>query len=348
MSLACDLGHHADTPIGRLGGHQEDGYGREVAEVGSRAWFRYQSVPYPWPSRQSCIGAFAERHNMFDRPMLMYFTAQISSPADSALLYYKLNKLQQSQNTSPAHSLSASPYPPFGNNSPSPNQLAQMQSRHGQSLSMAQPPTQHSPVPITPSFNPFGPGSTIGDSPDPASRQLEEIHAPQGRVPVTAASLSLPPASQSRPDSRPNFALGFGLEVPEEADEDEEYMVVAQEADEEVNGDGDDGYEQEGYDEHDEQEDDDRDTDAEDNKDDTTTAGHSRLHSRHVSNALSLASVGGNSLPMDFPEDPDQDAIGEWTGSEDLHFDGGSGDEVCNSNELLRASPDLKFTGKYR
>ncbi|KAF7968093.1 hypothetical protein HWV62_31989, partial [Athelia sp. TMB] len=253
--------------------------------------------------------------------------ASISSPADSALLYYKLNKLQQSQNTSPAHSLSASPYPPFGNNSPSPSQFAQMQSRHGQSLSMAQPPTQHSPVPITPSFNPFGPGSTIGDSPDPASRQLEEIHAPQGRIPVTAASLSLPPGSQSRPDSRPNFALGFGLEVPEEAEEDEEYTVAAQDADEEVNGDGDDGYEQEGYDEHDEQEDDDRDTDVEDNKDDTTTAGHSRLHSRHVSNALSLASVGGNSLPMDIPEDPDQDAIGEWTGSEDLHFDGGSGDE---------------------
>lgn len=202
---------------------------------------------------------------------------------------------------------------------------------------MAQPPTQHRSPIFTPSFNPFGPNSTIGDSPDPASRLLEEIHAPQGRVPVAAASLSMPP-TLSRPDSRPNFALGFGLQVPQEAEEEEEeYLIVAPEADQEINGD--DGYEQEGYDDPEEQEEDeqeeeeDHDTDLEEERDGMTTAGNSRLHSRHVSNALSLASVGGNSLAREFAEDLDQDAIGEWTGSEDLHFD--SGDEVCHKNYVV-------------
>jgi hypothetical protein len=58
-----------------------------------------------------------------------------------------------------------------------------------------------------------------------------------------------------------------------------------------------------------------------------TTAAQSRVHSRHVSQlsaALSLRSVGGH---MDYQADhngqaereiDEDDAIGEWTGSEDL------------------------------
>lgn len=159
---------------------------------------------------------------------------------------------------------------------------------------------------------------------------LEAIHAPQGRVPVTAASLSLP-STMSRPDSRPDFVLGFGVDVPEEREEDlEEFVVVAPGVSQEVNGEADDGYEEEEYDGQEQ----DHETDVEgDETDGMSTAAQTRYHSRHVSNALSLGSVGG-ALDLDLPrpprfdEDPDQDAIGEWTGSEDLHFDG-SGDEVC-------------------
>jgi hypothetical protein len=66
-----------------------------------------------------------------------------------------------------------------------------------------------------PAFNPFGPNATLGDSPGLKVALLDNIHAPQGRVPVTASSLALPP-SLSRPDSRPNFARGFRSDVPEE------------------------------------------------------------------------------------------------------------------------------------
>ena len=89
--------------------------------------------------------------------------SQISSPADPALLFFKLNKLQQSQNASTTNSLSTSPQPPV-NLSPSPNQLPPrlQQNRHGHSISLAQP-SSHSPL-YNPSgaFNPFGPTATLG------------------------------------------------------------------------------------------------------------------------------------------------------------------------------------------
>jgi hypothetical protein len=88
---------------------------------------------------------------------------------------------------------------------------------------------------IPPTFNPFSSSATFGDSPGPVAP--ENIHAPQGRVPVTASSLALPPSS-SRPDSRPDFARGFGLDVPEEEEEPEEFVVVATDASQEVNGTG--------------------------------------------------------------------------------------------------------------
>lgn len=197
-----------------------------------------------------------------------------------------------------------------------------MQNRHGHSMSLAQPPTHQSPFYTpSPTFNPFGPHATLGDSPGPLSAPLENIHAPQGRIPVTAASLALPP-SLSRPESRPDFARGFGLEVPEEEEEEVEEFVGApvdtsEDMDEAFTEELQDSDRQEEEAQYDEQ-------------DGMTTAAQSRLHSRHVSNALSLGSVGGgNELTPSIPvrnTEFEEDVMDEWTGSEDLQLS--DGDEV--------------------
>ena len=216
----------------------------------------------------------------------------------------------------------------------SPNQLPPrlQQNRHGHSLSLAQPPMHHSPFfTPPPAFNPFGPNATLGDSPGPTDKPLENIHAPQGRVPVTASSLALPP-SLSRPNSRPDFARGFGLNVPEE-EEPDELVVDAPETSHEI-GDA-FGADIGGYEQDEEVQD----------QDGVTTVAQSRFHSRQVSNALSLGSVGGGAgftsmngldtvparIDVGNPDidDLDQDAIGEWTGSEDIHLSDMSDDEVC-------------------
>ncbi|KAE9385665.1 hypothetical protein BT96DRAFT_572216 [Gymnopus androsaceus JB14] len=185
--------------------------------------------------------------------------ASISSPADPALLFFKLNKLQQAQqSTSAGHSLSTSPQPPFLNPphsatgfSPSPTNSAHMPrfitNRHGHSLSLAQPPSAG--LGLGPSFfrppstgttsNPFGPNAILGndqnggarDSVSPALPEIDtgvdaSIHAPQGRKPVSMSTLAdeasglAPPLSAVRTDSRPDFIRGFGLEIPEEAEEE--------------------------------------------------------------------------------------------------------------------------------
>ena len=222
---------------------------------------------------------------------------------------------------------------------PSPNYqvTSRLQAnKHGHSLSLAQPPSQFTPPPST--FNTFRLNATLGDSPGPTIANLEpNIHAPQGRVPVTASSLALPP-SLSRPesrDSRPDFARGFGLDVPEESEEElKEFVVPVPEASGEVHGtaESDQGDVDEGF------------TEVVEHRDGATTVVHSRLHSRHVSNALSLGSVGGvedglapddqdfirSSTPNGQAEfdDMDQDAIGEWTGSEDQNLSDASADAV--------------------
>ena len=234
---------------------------------------------------------------------------QISSPADSALLHFKLNKLQQSQVASATESLASSPQTSHLSTSPNPP-LLRFQNRHGHSLSLAQPlslPPSGFYNP-TAAFNPFGPNAILGSdqiirgSPDAAAARLENIHAPQGRVPVTISSLAAP-NSASRPDSRPDFTRGFGLDIPEE-DEPEEDTGRVQASDHDA-------------------------MDAE-GRDGVTTVAQSRLHSRHVSSlssALSLRSVGGSTsndrtdLRRSNPdlEDLGQDGADEWTGSEDLH-----------------------------
>lgn len=202
-----------------------------------------------------------------------------------------------------------------------------MQNRHGHSMSLAPTSTVYNP---TAAFNPFGPAATLGSdqifnrsSPSipafTATSANTPLHAPQGRVPSNVNTLA-PPAPLSRPESRPDFSRGFGLdataeeeEPPEEptVEEDEATDVAAdanEDADEDLLGDG------------------------------TSTVAQSRIHSRHVSRlsaALSLRSVGRVEehvvlsdpaipamVPLREPEgEPevfDTDAVEEWTGSEDM------------------------------
>ena len=287
--------------------------------------------------------------------------SQISSPADPVLLFFKLNKLQQSQNASASNSLSSSPQPP-SNLSPSPNQLPPrlQQNRHAHSISLAQPSSHQTPL-YNPSgaFNPFGPSATLGsdqvfarDSPaPPSSAPPEIIHAPQGRVPTNVASLA-PPVSLSRPESRPDFMRGFGVEIPEEDEPEEEPAAEEVTTDDVSEADGAADVTI---------------NSAEDTEQDgVSTVAQSRIHSRHVSKlsaALSLRSVGGmmedeeivrdGQLPLQSPGgelevedldagedvDPDQEAVGEWTGSEDLPTNETSDDEVGCSPLL-----DVEYT----
>ncbi|KAI0327259.1 hypothetical protein GY45DRAFT_1437070 [Cubamyces sp. BRFM 1775] len=271
--------------------------------------------------------------------------ASISSPADPALLFFKLNKLQQSQNSSASNSLATSPQPPAL--SPSPNTLPpRLQNRHGHSISLAQP-SSHQASLYNPSaaFNPFGPNATLGSdqvvprlSPAPPSAQSDTIHAPQGRVPTNVSSLAPPPVL-SRPESRPDFMRGFGVDIPEEEEPEEEPPVQEEPVDDAIASESavaDTSMAS-------------AETEQEVEVDGLSTVAQSRIHSRHVSKlsvALSLRSVGGMVEPgimedeivpaqspvgpleiEDVDPDADQEAVGEWTGSEDLRTGADSSDD---------------------
>jgi len=207
----------------------------------------------------------------------------------------------------------------------------------------------------TAAFNPFGPSAVLGsdsietDIPtEPIQAPTEGIHAPQGRVPVSVPSFV--PLGISRGSSRPDFIRGFGLDIPEEEEPQEEVLV-------DMDMDHNAVVEVEGLTRADS---------AGTGGDMTTAAALSRLHSRHVSRlsaALSLQSVGGitdgamsevNMIPILSPvgnpgiDDLDKEAVGEWTGSEDMYPDREQSDEVCR--EFLhysRINPD-KLEGKHR
>ncbi|TFK41407.1 hypothetical protein BDQ12DRAFT_679415 [Crucibulum laeve] len=277
--------------------------------------------------------------------------ASISSPADPALLLFKLNKLQQSQGVSSAgNSLSASPQPPFGGLSPSSQFSAPkfMTNRHGHTMSLAQPPT-YQPYydQANSNFNPFA-NSSFGSDPGteqdyriaPLRASIESIHAPQGRVPVTVASLAPPPLAVSRPDSRPDFTRGFGLDIPEEEEEEEEELNH-QRADEDPDASQD-------------MELDEKEEALGQLGEEASSAPQSRHHSRHVSRlsaAMSIRSLGRDVIEAleesanrqleeeeaerrdaiaevspvksERHEDGDlEDAVGEWTGSEDVYLGG--------------------------
>ncbi|KAI6022571.1 hypothetical protein EDC04DRAFT_2937023 [Pisolithus marmoratus] len=251
----------------------------------------------------------------------------ISSPADPSLLYFKLNELRRSQNVSTSNSLSSSPQPPL-NLSPSPNSQASFgpqQNKHGHSLSVAHPPTAHSATSPSAAFNPFGPSAILGsESIEPDTpfgpTHFHGLHAPQGRMPAT-----LPPpftAVISRGSSRPDFVRGFGLDIPEEDEPQEETPNVDQVATDEGGSAR-------------------RNSQVEVELDRVAAIRNSSIHhSRHVSklsHTLSLRSVGGvrNGIPQEQVDivpvrspvgnpgidDLDKEAVGEWTGSEDLHMD---------------------------
>ncbi|KAG2034330.1 hypothetical protein BDR03DRAFT_993759 [Suillus americanus] len=268
--------------------------------------------------------------------------SSISSPADPSLLHFKLNKLQQSQTASSLNSLSHSPQPLF-NLSPSPHQLPpRFQNRHGHSLSLAHPPLhEHLYIPSA-AFNPFGPNAVLGSdsietnfSTEPIPAPIEGIHAPQGRVPVSVPSL-IPPGI-SRGSSRPDFVRGFGLDIPEEEEPPEEEVPADTDDNAVMDMDG---------------------LDGQDSGRDATTVVLSRLHSRHVSRlsaALSLRSVGGvtegamsevNLVPIRSPagnsgiDDLDKEAVGEWTGSEDMHADKEQSDDEESIGEWSNPSDE--------
>ncbi|KIJ08619.1 hypothetical protein PAXINDRAFT_172862 [Paxillus involutus ATCC 200175] len=280
--------------------------------------------------------------------------ASISSPADPSLLYFKLNKLQQSQNASASNSLSSSP--PLFNLTPSPGSQGppRLQNRHGHSFSLAHPPPPIHTAFYNPTaaFNPFGASAILGsdsieeDAEPHVLAPMQGIHAPQGRVPMSIPALA--PPSISRGSSRPDFVRGFGLDIPEEEEPEEEARLDADvEQNPGNNGDGVASTDSQGSTE----------------LDGMTTAAQSRYHSRHVSRlsfALSLRSVGGlhdeampeevDIVPIRSPvgdpiiDDLDKEAVGEWTGSEDLRLDDADDEESIgewsNPSDEERARQD--------
>lgn len=145
--------------------------------------------------------------------------------------------------------------------------------------------------------------------------------------------LSLAPPNISRGSSRPDFVRGFGIDIPEEEEPQEEEPLADADVEQEspnnedalglVRAPSQPATEPDGM----------------------TPVASSRFHSRHVSrlsHALSLHSVGGihdmamleqvDMVPIRSPvgnpiiDDLDKEAVGEWTGSEDVRLD--SDDEV--------------------
>ncbi|KLO11282.1 hypothetical protein SCHPADRAFT_479122 [Schizopora paradoxa] len=153
--------------------------------------------------------------------------ASISSPADPALLFFKLNKLQQSQQTASFNnSLTTSPNPASASISPNPQAALRLQ-RHGPSMSLVHPPVYHQQMFESPMYETGGRVAHEGDFKESDVNETSPIAilAPQGRVP---AQLSVPSAP-SRTDSRPDFIRGFGLDITEEEEEGEEEDASAAE-----------------------------------------------------------------------------------------------------------------------
>ncbi|KAG6902960.1 hypothetical protein C0995_008533 [Termitomyces sp. Mi166 len=261
--------------------------------------------------------------------------ASISSPADPQILLYKLNKLQQSQEGAGSgnNSLTTSPHLPFGGLSSSPH--PSLANRHGHTMSLAHPPSQSFLDNNSSMSSPFGPSikPEVGPIPHSGPSALQGVHAPQGRVPLTLNSFA--PSAASRPTSRPDFARGFGLDIPEEEEEGAEN--AGEEANEE------ELYEMIEYSSahHSPR--------TERNVDETATASQSRFHSRHASKlsaALSVQSASAldvdhfieeedlgtrddnfDTEAVDQENNLDEDIVDEWTGSEDVYTGETSDDE---------------------
>ena len=180
-------------------------------------------------------------------------------------------------------------------------------------------------------YNPFGPNPSL---------PTDSICSPDTRSdPGAPTDQSLaPPAMPVRADSRPDFVRGFGLDVPEETEEELEQEDMEAEQDSQDVPEGDE--EEQGLAEAshialagtDDTMDMELDIDVDEADAEVgsiTTAAQSRVHSRHVSKlsaTLSLLSVGGHVRDKERGAvhnvrgegDLEDDAVGEWTGSEDL------------------------------
>lgn len=217
--------------------------------------------------------------------------------------------------------------------------------RHGHSFSLANlnPPQLYNP---SSAFNPFGPTATLGSDsvigqgvPDTSSfpNGIEHdppphLHAPQGVVPLSLNMQSdtrTVSSSSSRVASTvPDFIRGFGLDIPEEDEEELEafgntdtigMLPLDEGSGDEMNG----------------------------AEDDATTAG---AHSRHVSRvsiALSLKSMGGRSGRMDVEDiteetsPPELDNPVEWSITDSKNLQ----DTTGQRDTQVDADPAEEWTG---
>ena len=158
-------------------------------------------------------------------------SAQISSPADPALLFFKLSKLQQAQN-SQSRSASVSPEPMFTLSPPPPAIIQPVPSvtanpaplRHWHFPSMVAAPL----IPMHPdtTFNNNSIPFKFGKSLAPDASRSPDARSNPGLL--TDQSLA-PPAMPARADSPPDFIRGFGLDALDEEQEPEEQAVTEEE-----------------------------------------------------------------------------------------------------------------------
>ena len=127
----------------------------------------------------------------------------ISSPADPALLMFKLDKLHQSQNPSATNSVATSPRPAV-DYTPSPSQVQVV----------IHPGTVTASPNHAIAFSPFGPQANLGS--DQIFPHNLNMNHPTPKSPNSVGSPS------PRPLSWPNFIRGFGPDIPEEEEPPEE------------------------------------------------------------------------------------------------------------------------------
>jgi hypothetical protein len=237
---------------------------------------------------------------------------------------FKLNKLQASQANSVNGSKAPSPQPP----TPNPGVPPRFQQRHAQTMSLAQPVPRQSLYELAGSFNPFGSESITG------SDDIRKTHSETPGTPLSELSV---PGQQGRPrstgaDGRPDFIRGFGLDIPEEAEEDEAFNFGEPRDVSSPHRVHDDDIDS-SVGKHTNQPETDEGDDEE-----RMTAGHSRHHTRHTSRiSVALSVKSAHELGSRYSQNEQRaeierdalDAAGEWTGTEDNHNDEAGSDMVC-------------------
>ncbi|THH09411.1 hypothetical protein EW145_g2020 [Phellinidium pouzarii] len=248
-------------------------------------------------------------------------SASISSPADPALLMYKLNKLQQQQ--SAANSLSTSPHPIPSSASPNSQFSARVQT-HGYIF-------EHDSA--SGNMEPDAEGDNTAKVSSPVG-----IFAPQGRIPAQLSVPSVP----SRAESRPDFNRGFGLDIPEEEEEEEKFQQAEPPAEAPITEPPEEQQETVSLSE---------DVQPIIMQDTVVGASKAGIHTRHasrVSVTLSVASVSKHldetmvshsrkaSIEMQLGAEGEReievvDPLNEWTGSEDVR----SAEELSEDQESI-------------